>query len=248
MGRRKRKKPVCISRTVAVERLDAMMPLIFADVRIALATEANLVAANEIVLATPDERRPGARAYNSVHQSLVLNLAVSLARLFDEGGKKKHPNRRDVASIPLLLRLLRQKRCRKVLIDRARVWTPMVPAYADLHENACNRAIDDAINAFSRFAKSHPGRAALARLRNFRNNRLAHSLMLEALNSRPLYNDLFRLMDVAREVADAAHLAIQGMAPDLEDLEQAEKEEADAFWRSAFGYEPPEVETENAEH
>jgi hypothetical protein len=217
-----------------------MMRLIHDDVRIALAAEANLEAANDIVRATPDHHRPGANAYNSVHQCISLNLAISLARLFDEGSTKRHPNLRDVASIPLMVRLLRQMRCRRVLVERAREWTPMMPGLADLHEAGCTKALNDAVAAYEVFAKSPEGRRILARLRDFRNRRLAHSLMVETLGTLPRYNDLFHLMDVARDVSDAAQLAIDGIAPDLPEHEQIVRRDADIFWRSAFNYEPDE--------
>lgn len=240
MAKRKRKKPVRITTAEAVRRLDGMMGLIYEDVRIALAAEASLEAANDIVRATPNRTRPGISAYNSVHQGLSLNLAISLARLFDEGSSKRHPNLRDVASIPLLVRLLCQKRCRRALIARAREWTPMAPGLADAHEAGCSRAVSDAVAAYVIFAKSSEGKRALARLRDFRNRRLAHSLMVEALSALPRYDDLFRLMDVARDVSDAAQLAIDGIEPDLLNHERIVRKDADDFWRSAFDYEPDE--------
>ncbi len=57
---KKRKKRVVISRAEAVRRLEIMVQRIEEDVKIGLWAEATLVAANDILMATPDQERPGA--------------------------------------------------------------------------------------------------------------------------------------------------------------------------------------------
>jgi hypothetical protein len=121
-NKRKRRKPVTIKRGEAVRRLGGMLKVIYRDALMVLAAEAALETANDIVMASPDAERPGPVTYKTVAQSLELNLAMSLARLYDPGSKNWHPNKRDLASIPLIVRLLKQKRCQDELARRARAW------------------------------------------------------------------------------------------------------------------------------
>lgn len=146
--RKKRKKRAVITRPEAIRRLRAMLKAIHGDLDIVLASEAALETANAIVKATPGAKRPGAHTYNVVAQSLTLNLAMSLARLFDEGAKRFKPNQRDLASIPLIVRLLRQKRCQDALARAARAWIPHMPSIADQQESACRKAATEAIAAY----------------------------------------------------------------------------------------------------
>ena len=78
--KRKRKT---ISRAEAVKRLGAMVKAINRDLERALAIEAALEEANRIVTATPDQVRPGPATYETVTGSLSIDLAITLARLFE---------------------------------------------------------------------------------------------------------------------------------------------------------------------
>ena len=136
-SKRKPRKRSTIKNADAIYRIDKMVPLIIENVRIAIKLESALETGNEVVreIRGDAEHRPhwyGANCYNTVINSVTLNLALTLARLFDPGAKRMHPNKRDVASIPLLLRLIKQKRCRSALINRARDWTPQIarPAHS----------------------------------------------------------------------------------------------------------------------
>lgn len=231
---RRRRKRVVISQAEAVRRLEFMVLRIEEDVRIGLRAEATLEAANDIVMAAPRKERPGALAYRTISQSLALNLAISLARLFDLGSKRRHPNKRDIASIPLIIRLLKQRRCQTVLVERARSWTPHLTGLEDTHGNTCQQSIDKAINAYDELRKSREGRAMLRRLRDFRNRHLAHSMMQDVLKARPTYKELFTLMDVARDAVEGAKLAIDGQSMELKDSEKIYRDKVDDFWRMAF--------------
>ncbi len=59
-----------------------------------------------------------------------------------------------------------------------------------------------------------------------------------ALDALPKYEDLFMLMDVARDAVEGAKLAIDGQSMGLKDSEKYYREEADDFWRTAFQFEP----------
>lgn len=202
---------------------------------IALHAEAALEASNYIVVAHPDRKWPGAMTYSAIAQSLALNVTISLARLYDPGTRRVHPNKRDIASIPLMVRLLKQKRCQKAMMQRARDWTPHLEGMANIHATACGKAIEAAINSYETLQKTPEGRAASKKLREFRNFRLVHSMMRDMIKSLPTYRELFNLIDVARNLVENASLAIDGKNRDLKETEANYRDNADAFWRMALG-------------
>lgn len=129
--RKKRRQRATISRTKAVRRLEQMVEQIELDLKTALWAEAVLESANDLVVGDPNREYLGADAYNTIRESLAVNLSLSLARLFDNGFKSIRPNNKDLASIPLAINLLKQKRCRRVFVERARGWMPPSMGMAD---------------------------------------------------------------------------------------------------------------------
>jgi hypothetical protein len=165
---------------------------------------------------------------------MALTLALTLARLFDEGSKYRHANKRDVASIPLLIRLLRQKRCRTAMADRARDWTLDIADLADVHAAQCEKDIQAAIDAYVRFRRSRLGRDALTRLREFRNKKLAHSLMEVVMRALPEYRQLSILIKAARVITGHAKQAVLGDNMSLERFARERRRQGKAFWQGAL--------------
>jgi hypothetical protein len=226
---------------MVIDRVDKMIKLIQKDVLAGMAVKAALVTANEIITCElPTVNFYGADCYNSVKQSMALFLALTLAKLFEipTWDRSKTPttryNRSDVASIPLMIRLLKQKRCRKVLSGRARGWTPTLYGMENENAAACEREIDRAVAAYAQLRRTHAGRNAIAKLKAFRDKVLAHTLLGPALEKTPTYNELFRLMDVARTVTEHAKLAILGDNLDLNDVEEEVVRMSKAFWGPAL--------------
>lgn len=181
-SKKKPRKRSTIKNAVAIDRIDKMIPLIIENVRIAIKLESALDTGNEVIreIRGDAEHGPhwyGANCYNTVINSVTLNLALTLARLFDPGAKRMRPNKRDVASIPLLLRLIKQKRCRSALIKRAHDWTPQIADLASEHEATVLREIDAAVAVYTGLMSNHEGRTAAATLKGFRDKKLAHSLI-----------------------------------------------------------------------
>ena len=161
--------------------------------------------------------------------------AACLARLFDPGAKRYHANQRDVASLPALLRLLRQKRCRNVLADRAREWNPDMPAnFGKRNAATCEREIDAALAAYAVLEAHRERRIAVASLKEFRDKVLAHSLLDVVLKFQAHYQQLYYLVVVAREVTIHAKFAIDGKHRDLRDAQRERRRQADAFWQPAL--------------
>jgi len=167
-------------------------------------------------------------------------LSLALAKLFELPHRSRGEtharryNRSDVASIPLLVRLLKQERTRQHLVRKARRWTPMLKHSGDKNAKDCGDAIAAAIGAYDAFRKSKAGRSAMRRLQLFRNKLLAHLLVTPPLRVRSTYGELFRLMDLAREVVAPARLAIDGMNLDLPTYEKERVRVANVFWRPAL--------------
>lgn len=188
---------------------------------------------NAIIQDMPDKAFPGALAFNAIMQSLAFDLAMHLARLYDVGSRRRPVNSRDVASIPLAVRLLRQKRCQKELMLRARDWIPGDKYFSNVFENDCYKAIQSASAGYTETFKGSFGRSGLRTLKLFRDTFMAHSLMTD-VDAKPIYHQLFRLTDCARDFIEAARLAVSGTSSSLEKQESLFIKNADEFWRMAL--------------
>jgi hypothetical protein len=100
---------------------------IIQDVQRALALKAALEVGNDTLRKLRGDRPAlnfyGAPAYDEIMFALTASLALTLSKLFDPvtlflppaTKKKQSVNKSDVISIPLLVRLLKQRRCQTVL-------------------------------------------------------------------------------------------------------------------------------------
>lgn len=231
------KKRSTITKAIAVERIDKMLPLVLENLWLAMRLQATLETGNAVVGALRDgaERGPnwyGAHSYNTIIASVTLNLALTLAKLFDLGTRRMPPNKRDVASIPLLLRLVRQKRCRTALSERARSWTPG-RGLAE-HEAMVRSELEAAKSAYVGLKRKYKGRQATATLKAFRDKKLAHSLIDAILKSLPRYEDLSLLLNAAMTIAAHLRLAINGENWTPQDFRSESQRQGEAFWGPAI--------------
>lgn len=239
---KRRKNSKRLPLAAAVQRVDWMAEVIETEVRSAICVETALEGANKIVASgeLTSKSVAGAECYNIVKHSLTSALAMSLSKLFDlpqpRKGESKAScyNRSDIVSIPLLVRLLRQRRVQDALCDRAREWLPSAMGGGDSSAQDCLREVHQAIEAFDRLNAPDTHVVDMAQLREFRHRYLAHLLLKDALEILPRYADLFRLMDVAQDVMTHARLAITGVNIDLREFEEFRAEEAEKFWRPAL--------------
>lgn len=237
-GKKKRSR---LRQNDAVLRLDAMMPLIEVEVRRALDMEAALEGANAVVLEhIKGTTLSGAECFNTVSVAATFTLALTVAKLFEQpkargdGAPSRRLNKSDVASIPLMLRLLKQKQCGTVLVDRARRWTPQLPGMEPVNIVSCEHAIRDAVETYATHRRKKSNQIAITKLKKFRDKVLAHTLFHAAIKSAPKYADLFLLIDVARDVFEHASLAVRGMALDLKQTEEIAAKRAAEFWLPAL--------------
>ncbi len=231
-----RKRQLRISNAEAERRILAMLPFIREDVQLALAIRAALEGANETLASVKDSGRRfwGANCYNIIVQSLAHELAIVLSRLFDLGAKRRHPNKKDIASIPLLLRFLRQKRCQRFLMGQTHSWFPDAPGAAQCFPDRCANAIANAGRIYREAKATSKVRRALRDLKQFRDKRLAHNIIDTPDDARPTYDGLYLLTDLACEVLAPTIFAIDGSQYRFTAIEEHWKSEADRFWRRAF--------------
>jgi hypothetical protein len=183
----------------------------------------------------------GAYAYEEIRFGLIASLALTLAKLFDPVTlflppamkKRRSVNKSDIISIPLLVRLLKQRRCQTILGKHARGWTPTLEDMEALNEQSAIAAANAAVAAYKDFRRTQDGRSAARILKMFRNNELAHRL-LDKPARPPRYSDLYLLLDVAATVAAKASLAVMGDHWDVEDTREARAMHSKAFWDPAL--------------
>lgn len=222
-----------ITNAEALKRLDSMSPILFKNIDSALRIEATMIVGNDIVGEMLDRNIPGASAFNCIMHSLACDLAMHLARLFDSGARRIHANKRDVASIPLAIRLLRQQRNKKALAARARKWKHPDTYYSEIFEQDCLNAIQRALDNHSNTFRGQYGKGGLMILKEFRDKFMAHSLITDS-TANPIFHHLYRLTDSARDTVKEIRLAVEGRADDLEAHERIFTENAESFWRRAL--------------
>jgi hypothetical protein len=218
-----------------------MVELIDRDIRVAIETSAALSTANDIAVnSMKGVEFYGAYCYNRLSNSIALSLAMSVAKLFElptprsKRSKADKLNKSDVSSIPLMVRLLAQKQCQRPLADRARGWTPELTQMEEHNAATCLNAINAAISAYEGFEASQSGRFAIKRVKIFRNKMLAHTLIVEVVESLPTYTDLFAMMDVASTVIEHANLAVTGVQRNYSEIKNIHLEFSKAFWEPAL--------------
>jgi hypothetical protein len=110
---------------------------------------------------------------------------------------------------------------------------PALKSLEEKHRSAdredCRRAIADFLTVAERLDDSEE-RAALVRIRQFRTQRLAHSLFDNEPDQLPRFADLFILLGLAKEAGKHASLAIEGRNTDFDDLAHDARADADGYY------------------
>lgn len=234
---KKRRKRKTLTVIEAIARVNTMIERIDVDVRTGSRVEQVLEEGNKIVGCIPVKNNSHAATYNCIKQSLVMNLAMTVARLYDNGSRRFSANDKDIASIPLMIRLVKQKRCQKKIIETAfKNWFPV-----DTSEHFKNKSRDDAKRAIEKAIQIYEERVSSARHRHYktllkrlRDSELAHSKLEEYLDRKPTYNQLFHLMDAARDITELVALAVRGNNIYYSELVVSMNSNANKFWNKAL--------------
>ncbi|WP_154070834.1 hypothetical protein [Bradyrhizobium lablabi] len=210
--------------------------MLAADTWYALRARAGLDTANELVW-EKDYRDPSrfGDTYNVVQNSLVLTVALGVARLFDVSDPDRYPiEQQDKASMPVLANLLMRRDIQDALAEKARDWHSQHLDGAELGETSCRRAISTAIALYETFSKSDEHRDALSRVRDFRTSRLAHNLFDDHPADLPRFDDLDLLANSARDFVRLVVLAVEGIDRDLGREEGLKRDVDRQFWDVAL--------------
>ncbi|ESZ68180.1 hypothetical protein X727_23160 [Mesorhizobium sp. L103C119B0] len=239
--KKNKKRATPLPTETAIKRLGAMVDLIERELRTAIQLETSLETANDIVKAEL-HGHPfyGAECYDTVKLATQLYMAIVLAKMFEDPRPRpgespaKKANRSDVASIPLMLRLLGQKRCIKRLVSAAGSWMPFRSSADQSNARVAKQSAEAAILRYRELRRSLEGDRALTKLSAFRNEWLAHLLLTQSEKNIPKYDHLFLLVDAARDIVGHAKLAIKGNNLDLRDWETERSRISKAFWNPAL--------------
>ncbi len=228
-----------LSKARAIELADSMLPHIQREVYWGLEIEVAMEAANDVVQGGYRGKTfYGANTFNVVVNALAIELSLVLAKLFEipspRPGRSAADrfNRSDIASIPLLVRLLRQKQCCTHYVSLSMDWEFGIGKAMNGEAPVVARTAERLISRYGSARRSPKYQVAMKRIRDFRNIRVAHSLMIQP--TMPIYKDLHMLMDLARETLQDMRLVMKGEAVDLLEKESIRRREAAHFWAAAL--------------
>ena len=235
----------------AIRRVRQIVPMLRVDVTTAIRSHAVLEAANDMVARRElaGVNTEFALTFNTMRNALGLKVALDLARIFDLS-ENRSPEKQDKASVPVLAALLARPDVKLGLERDAEGWSAVgrddddegsEQSVVEAMLNESNRPDNsdccrDAIAAFLEAAAlvdvdSSAEKSGLARLRQFRTQRLAHSLFDQEPEQPPNYVDVLLLLIVAKQAATYALLAVEGWNQGFDDQAQFDRENADGFCR-----------------
>lgn len=210
--------------------VDQIVPAILWEVRAQVETRAVMEAGNRIVLDHGMVAGAHAAPYNIIQSRLAMALATDLARTFDASESGRKADTQQKASIPILVHYLRKPEVREALERRAAGVTAWM---ANESREACTQALDRAIAAYDVLMADPTLSEAIKRIRDLRTYRLAHYLYHREPD-RPMYADLFALIDFAAKFADDVTLPVMAGHRDMTGREEDVGRCALSFWRSAL--------------
>jgi hypothetical protein len=236
--------------TEALRRIGRIAPMMRKDVETADLSSLVMEAANNTIPKGLEGSTPLSHIYLAGH-ALALKLAMDLARIFDHS-KNRPLEKQAKASIPVLAALLRRPDIQEGLVQDAGEWVSSIggrvagsapPGVLEAELKSfkekrrsqsrkdCRKAITDFLALAQRLeAENSKEKAALARIREFRDFRLAHSLFDKEPEALPIYADLDVLLNVAKEAAKHASLAVEGLNTDFDDLSREDRRNAERYY------------------
>jgi AbiU2 len=251
----KLKTPRKIDAVDALGRVRLISPRLREDVGTAVVSSILLNAANNTIPnGLGPVYTPFGRAYLGGQNALSLKLAMDLARIFDLSvGKNAYPaEAQGKASIPVLAALLKKPDVQDGLLQDAAkciggikivkigypagspppdVLEALEEGYGSRFSDACQKAITDFLAlAQGLEVRDSEENAALVRIRQFRDFRLAHSLFDNEPDALPIYADLELLLSIAKEATKHASFAIEGHNVDFDDVAQEDRKNADEYY------------------
>ena len=130
----------------------------------------------------------------------------------------------DIASLPICAWLLSFDGVREELVARSPSWL----------SEACARDIDEALTAYARCQPGGDREVDLKLIKDYRDTHLTHLYWTDRSEAVPTYNDLFQLVDVARDFIVHVRRAVTHRENALDLYEERHDREFAAFWRPAL--------------
>lgn len=176
---------------------------------------------------------PAAIATNVMVHAVLRELIMVLVRVFDRPGHRG-VERSDRGSFPVIAVWLARDPIREVIVHRARNW--LDEDMADINEAAAREAMDGLQATLDRLRAEEPNREK--RLRDFRDEFLAHELRREIPSEPLLFGYIEGLLNEATALSEAASMALRGAHIDWGLLESQITESTDWLWRRVGEPEP----------
>ena len=221
-----------------INRSARLVGLVLKDAREAVACHACFIGANDGVQPSPEGRPAlaffGADVFAVARFAALTHLALLLARLFDPGPSDVTIDKTDLASVPILMRLLVDKAVGRHFVAEARGWTPDLDGLEEIHAAGAEETLREAAAIWDAFAASPEGAHAVAALKRFRNRALAHTLDKAFSGAVPTINDLSRLVDCLVAIARPLSLALRGEDWDIAGSSRRKIRHAREFWHRAI--------------
>lgn len=166
-----------------------------------------------------------ARPFSWLMQSALHETIIVITRAFDSSGKfgAARSNR---VSFPVMLELLKQPGVRDEIIARAEQW--LDSSNPPHHRKIVNEAIAEFEDILSRLATEMPNR--LRRLRDYRDDFLAHNLVHDAEREKPIFQDVSGLLEEMVALTERSILAFSGHELAWEALRAAVRDGAEELW------------------
>lgn len=170
---------------------------------------------------------PVAHAANIIQHALLRELTLVLVRVLD---KPRVLETSDKISFVVIGLWLQKDEIRESLVDRAR--KRHGEKWADQHEQSTRAAIPRVIERLDRLATEEPNRER--RLRNARDEFLAHELHLEIPRDQPVFGHLQEMTEEIQALCMDTSIAIIGFDLSFEHIAEGAGEGADELWKAVL--------------
>ncbi len=208
----------------AIRRVDEIVFMLTRDFQNADQSYVVWKSANDIIaFQMKDVKGKNAFSFNVIQHSLLMKLALDVARIFDHSDILRHPMaEQDKASIPVLAALIEIPYVKAELLSRA---TKSTQTIIDV-----NAEIANILKVWKKFeVPDSAEQNGLKRLREFRTKRLAHALFDTEPDQLPTTNDIKLLLENARAAVQAASIIIFHVDPEADDRINELRKDAEDF-------------------
>ncbi len=209
----------------ALRRVRLIEPMLRMDVVGALSTYQIIIALNETI-GSSGIRSEFIKSFEDIRISLALKVALDISRSFDlSTSVNRSPQSQGKASIRVLAALLSRQDVLNSLMDDAETW---VSSKKD--RVVCNNCVAKILEIVGKLEDIKSSEAAaLRRIVDFRNKRLAHTLFDEVIDDGLHYSDLMILLEMAQYASENAAMAISGLNVDFAEMAELRKQNAIGF-------------------